>query len=675
MHYCVPTVPPHPGTRRTLSKRGYSVLRILLLLFFCLQCGAANLILTGGAQRYSDFSVGYFYDATSSQTPETIPHAAFETIPSQFALGYREGTAWFRISIENRSDDDAFVLYFTEPFWSEFTLYEPTVRGLVEHPDGLDVPVAMRPIQDANPAFYLLIPEGETKTYYIRGRSVASHIGAFELYTEKEFFRPSRITISTFYLFYSGVLFILIVLNLFLLVEMREAIYFYYIGYVFAFIVFVSMFSGSYLYLGLPGWDEGLHTIGTVVLTFMALFSGAFLELKTYHPGVARAFHLFSILFLFFGLLISVRVPYACLLFNIASTLFVTLLLVMALKTWLEGFIETRYYLIALMIYMPTMAMMILTFNGLLENNDVTRYAFLAGAFIEIIFFSFILASRFHIAKYDKIRLQAALIEEKRRHARYLEEEIARQHDKIRKQNAIMLQQSRHAAMGEMISMIAHQWRQPINIIALAIQKLTILQGLGKLDDQTVEETSEIASEQIAFMSQTIDDFRNFFKPEQHSSLFNPVDKVEQALHLSGSLFKNRNIHIETRYDCDLLFEGYENKLLQVLLNILKNASDALETAYREGKKVSVSVTGTPEGKIVISIEDNAGGIPDDIVAKIFDPYFSTKSKNGTGLGLYMSKTIVEEHCNGKLLFENGTEGARFTVILPALKEHMRSDT
>ena len=645
------------------------MLRIVLLLLLTLCGGAQALVFTGEHSKETDFSVGYLYDDAGAWSPDTIASAPFKEVPSQFSMGYREGTAWFKISVENRSHTEEFVLYFTEPFWNEFTLFEPTVHGTAEHPNGLSVPVALRPVKDANPAFALLIPQGETKTYYIRGKTIAAHIGAFELYTEEEFFRPSRVTIMTFYHFYSGVLFILIVLNIFLLLEMREAIYFYYIGYVASFILFVSMFSGSYLYLGFGGWNEGLHTVGTLVLTFLALFSGAFLELKRYHPKVARAFLLFSILFPLFGLLISIRVPYACLFFNIASAAFVTLLLIMAFKTWLEGFIQTRYYLIALMIYMPTMGMMILTFNGVLENNDVTRYAFLAGALIEIIFFSLILASRFHVAKYDQIRLQAALIEEKRRHARDLEEQIVRQRDKIRKQNAIMLQQSRHAAMGEMISMIAHQWRQPLNIIALVINKCNVLDGLGKLDSQSLSENTQIAQEQIDLMSQTIDDFRNFFSPEQEKQPFSPAEKCEQALKLTASLFKSHGIHIEKQIAYTGTIIGFENKLLQVLLNLLKNAADALDERAPENKHITVAVEERPSGEIVISVEDNAGGIPDAIVPKIFDPYFSTKSKNGTGLGLYMSKTIVEEHCNGKLLFENGSEGARFTIVIPAASE------
>jgi signal transduction histidine kinase len=649
------------------------LLRALLTLYLFLQCASAALVIDGSTEKYSDFTVDYFYDATSSFTPNAIENAAFKPIPSQFALGYREGLAWFRLDIENRSDTEEFVLYFTEPYWSEFTLFRPSADGYRSDSNGLFVPVALRPIQDANPSFRLHIAKGETKSYYIRGKTIASHIGAFELYTEKEFFRPSRITITTFYHFYSGVLFILIILNFFLLVEMREPIYFYYIGYVSAFIVFVSMFSGSYLYLGFPGWQEGLHTVGTVVLTFMALFSGEFLELKTHYPRVARAFRLFWMLFLLFGVLIMLGVPYASLLFNIVSAVFVTLLLVMAFKTWMEGIVKTRYYLIALMIYMPTMGMMILTFNGLLANSDVTRYAFLGGALIEIIFFSLILASRFHIAKYDQIRLQAALLTEKQRHERDLEEKVACQQREITKQNAIMLQQSRHAAMGEMISMIAHQWRQPINIIALAIQKLTILQGLGKLDDETVENTTQIASEQITFMSQTIDDFRNFFKPEQQPSRFLPAEKIDQALHLTGSLLKNRRIILEKHYESTTPLYGYENKLMQVLLNIFKNAADALETTDRDDRKITVSVTDTSKGKIMIAIEDNGGGIPGEIAQRIFEPYFSTKSKNGTGLGLYMSKTIVEEHCHGKLSFENTQDGVKFMIVLPTVKDDMQS--
>ncbi len=642
------------------------IVRLLILLGVCAQLLAASVIITDTTEKLSDFTLSCLYDEKRELGIDEVAQRSFtREIPSQFTLGYRDGNLWFRLELENRSSQRDFVLYFTEPFWAEFDLYEPLDSGFLKHKNGLLTPLEERGIEDLSPAFSLQLEPGERKTYFIMGRTHNGQLGAFELYSEKEFFRPSRLTLYTFYLFYSGVLFIIIVLNFVLLAEMRERIYVYYIGYVAAFIVFISMFSASYLTLGLAGWDEGLHTVGTVVLMFMALFSTTFLELERYYPKMDRLFKSLAVVFIIMGVLISQGLPYVTLVFNILSAILMSLLLLLAVRTWMLGYIKTRYYLIALIIYMPTMALMALTFNGLLNNTDFSRYAFLAGALMEIIFFSLILASRFHSAKYDEIRLQRALLDEKQKNEQVLQEEIARQHREINEKNAILLHQSRHAAMGEMISMIAHQWRQPLSAISGHAGAMQIKITMDKYDKEKFSD--QLA--QIVFLSDhlstTIDDFRDFFKENRQTNSFQPGETIKHALSLSESLFKSEKIVVQSRIESERTIQSYENELIQVLLNILKNAHDALmEKSIAEPKIIISLVEETPE-RLKITIEDNAGGIPEAIAPKIFEPYFSTKSKNGTGLGLYMSKSIIEEHCNGTLTFHNGAEGACFTIVLP----------
>ncbi|MEA2100119.1 MAG: 7TM diverse intracellular signaling domain-containing protein, partial [Campylobacterota bacterium] len=441
--------------------------RIFLLLFFYLQFASANLIVTDSTSKYTDFSISYFFDETDSMDIEDVSKTHFtQNIPSQFTLGYHDKNIWFKIKIKNTSETNSFVLQFTEPFWNKFNLYQQTSNGYLKQEAGLLSPLKKREIEDASPAFAITINKGEIKTLYINGQTVNGYLGAFNLYTAKEFFRPSRITLNTFYQLYSGILLIIIILNFLLLIEMRERIYAYYIGYVSAYIIFVSMFSSSYLYLGFSGWNHGLHTMGSIVLMFLSLFSGAFLELDKYFPKIDRLFKLITMIFIIFAVLMNFNIPNFTLIFNIFAFIFMTLLLIMAIKTWQLGKIKTKYYLYALIIYMPTMGMMALTFNAFVGNNDFTRYSFLLGALIELIFFSLILASRFHVAKYDKIRFQKKLLLVKQKNEEYLKEEIKKQHSELEKQSTLLIQQSRQAQMGEMISMIAHQWRQPLSAIS-----------------------------------------------------------------------------------------------------------------------------------------------------------------------------------------------------------------
>jgi signal transduction histidine kinase len=237
-----------------------------------------------------------------------------------------------------------------------------------------------------------------------------------------------------------------------------------------------------------------------------------------------------------------------------------------------------------------------------------------------------------------------------------------------------LIQQSRFAQMGEMISMIAHQWRQPLSVIAATITAMQTKIILGKMEcctEKEIEYNSKYLLDHfkkintnIQYMSQTINDFRNFFKPNKNTTNFRLSDAFNRALSMIEQSFINKNIDIKLHFDELKPIHSYENEVIQVLLNLLKNAEDALVEHKIQKPVIEVFINEGDNTQSIIII-DNAGGIPEQQLEKIFDPYFSTKSKNGTGLGLYMSKTIIEEHCHGTLKAYNSDDGACFIIELP----------
>ncbi|QOY52054.1 ATP-binding protein [Candidatus Sulfurimonas baltica] len=239
----------------------------------------------------------------------------------------------------------------------------------------------------------------------------------------------------------------------------------------------------------------------------------------------------------------------------------------------------------------------------------------------------------------------------------------------LEEKSEILSKQSRLAAMGEMISMIAHQWRQPLT----AISGLTTKQNLKKrMNQETAEDWQEFVNKHkdlVNYMSKTIDDFRYFFKEQQLQSL-TIENIINKTYKLTTPLFEKHNVEYKINYKSDGLKDvsilTASSKLDQVFINLYKNALDEFISNKKQNPKIWVNCEIKDE-KIVFEICDNAGGIPEDILSKIFDPYFSTKSDNGTGLGLYMSKTIIEEHLKGSLEAINKNAGACFTLKLPII--------
>ncbi|MFC2073970.1 sensor histidine kinase [Campylobacterota bacterium] len=246
-----------------------------------------------------------------------------------------------------------------------------------------------------------------------------------------------------------------------------------------------------------------------------------------------------------------------------------------------------------------------------------------------------------------------------------LQHDIQRQLSEIREKDGLLLEQARLASMGEMIGNIAHQWRQPLNALGLILQKIPMLHQRNKLDEETLNTTVDKGMSLVNQMSSTIDDFRFFFQENKDSETFKLIETVDNCYALLSPILEQDTIEFKSIIDENILIHGHSNQLSQVLLNIMNNAKDALNENSVDNPIITV-LGYCHDNKIAIDILDNAGGIPEDIIKKIFDPYFTTKEEGkGTGIGLFMSKRIIEENMKGSLQIFNTEAGAKFTIILP----------
>jgi len=243
-----------------------------------------------------------------------------------------------------------------------------------------------------------------------------------------------------------------------------------------------------------------------------------------------------------------------------------------------------------------------------------------------------------------------------------LEERIKVAVTELRDRDQALIQQGRLAAMGEMINNIAHQWRQPLNNVGLIIQSLKYSYDAGTMTGNELEHEISTAMDIIMHMSRTIDDFRNFFREDKQKETFLVSKAVHHALEFVSAALSSRYIMVDIEEDETVTATGYENEYAQVLLNILSNTRESCMERGTTAPRIRIRVA-AENGRSTVYISDNCGGIADDIMPKIFDPYFTTRAPDkGTGIGLYMSKVIIEQNMGGRLTASNTEDGVEFRI-------------
>jgi signal transduction histidine kinase len=316
------------------------------------------------------------------------------------------------------------------------------------------------------------------------------------------------------------------------------------------------------------------------------------------------------------------------------------------------------------------------------KNETDRRFSFVIKASIASIVIVFVFSitlmiliienfKKIHIDLEKKVREKTRELEEINRN---LEIRIKKAVEENRRKDKIMFQQSKLAAMGEMLQNIAHQWRQPLGSISLILQSIKLKNEMDKLTSEYVERKTEEALVLAENMSKTIDDFKNFFRPDKTKKTLSIEECVYHSKKLVSHMLEKYNISMDIRIKKDIKIIGYKNELSHVCLNILNNAIDSLKQSTVEPKKILVIVK-KEKNSIIVSVIDNGGGIKKEHLEKIFEPYFTTKLKDkGSGIGLYMSKQIIEEHMKGKIRALNirhkmGTEimynCAMFEITIP----------
>ncbi len=248
-----------------------------------------------------------------------------------------------------------------------------------------------------------------------------------------------------------------------------------------------------------------------------------------------------------------------------------------------------------------------------------------------------------------------------------LEERVKEEVEKNREKDRFLFQQSRLASMGEMIANIAHQWRQPLSELNITLYKMNKLYHKdGSEKDIIFEDSYAHAKKIIAKMSETIEDFRNFFSPTRQSEEFLVSHVAQEAVDIMQGTLERNDIRVVIEVKKETQIKGYFNEFSQVLINLINNAIDAFCNKKVKNRLIYIEIDTSEQGDAIIEVSDNAGGIEETIIDKIFEPYFSTKHASvGTGLGLYMSEMIIKNSMLGTILVKNKNDGVCFTIRIP----------
>jgi len=311
----------------------------------------------------------------------------------------------------------------------------------------------------------------------------------------------------------------------------------------------------------------------------------------------------------------------------------------------------------------------------------ITIFSF---ASIIIVLFFTILLSLFITVHFRRIHdMQEKIVYEKTRELQELnsnlELKISQEVSKNRKKDIIMFHQARFASLGEMLHNIAHQWRQPLGSITMIIQGFQTKIEKNLLTKEFVEQKTKDALLLANNMSNTLDDFSNFFNPGKSKKSFLIKDCIEHSIELSKYILNQESIKINLIIKKDQIINSYYNELSHIFLNIISNSKDALVNNIAKEDRIIRIVVNSGKNFVFVNIMDNGGGIPSDVLPKIFEPYYTTKYKGtGTGIGLYMSKMIIEKHIKGRITCKNIDYNIKddrifrctsFTIKIPISKE------
>lgn len=611
---------------------------ILLSVLSLLSCSQDIVSIDSEKVVLKDFTVEYYIDNANEVTFEDIESVPFIKGPSSQTLGAKITNTWVKIEVENKTKERK-KLFLHQEFGYVFAriyFYEVASDGTLLQQKKINnyKKNSSDNMKGADAVYKFFLETEEKKIFYIRQSTHAYHFYRFMIFSEKE---------SVEYLIFEkidSVLFVglLLALSIYTLLIYFTSGYKEYLYYS-LYLLFASVWV-FYIYGALGHY---FHLYGAIAFRFnfammfipffLALFIQTIFETKTKYILEDKFLNLMKIVLFTNFLYGFINFPHAIQILALVLNYTLLTFLWISVSIYKKGNKIIKIFLVAHIFYFILNTYSILFYLGYVPYSYLSSHGIGIGIVIEALILSYLVSYKFKIAEEEK---QASQI--------------------------LLFEKSKMADLGEIVENIAHQWRQPLATIAVSSAILEEKKLLNKLSDQDIEEELFHINSNIEYMSQTVEDFLSYFRPNKRKEDFCVKSAVEKAVFILERTLQRNKIEVSLDLHSDFIVFGFREEYIQVLITIISNAIHALEGKLEKVIKITSKLY---ENRIILDIEDNAGGVPSEIISKIFNPYFTTKNQNvGTGLGLYIAKNLIEESMQGSLEVKNIHNGALFRITI-----------
>ncbi|MDD2790605.1 MAG: sensor histidine kinase [Sulfurimonas sp.] len=650
----------------------YKILLFLLLTNFLY--AIPTITIDTQELKIDNFTLEYFTDNAENLTITDLKNSYFTNIAhSNISFKISNPVAWLRFNIHNNTNKSR-IFYLHNHFGylsTQLDFYEIDSKKISQelNIDFNNVADSQKKMYAADAIFNIYLEANQTKTIYIKSKMNDIHIMHYVLY-DLQSSRKNLSSKNTYELIFVGIFIGLTLYYLILAIATRYKEYIYFILFLLSVTSWELQISGSLARsIGFYYNTDTIYfaLILLAVPVFLMQFFKTILITKVKYPLLEKLFN--SVIFLFLALLLlGIFSPQIAI--SLGTYLFIYMFIILFIASYIlikKADPLALYFLIGNSLFSILAFISDLFYLGYLRYNIFIFHAVNVGLLIEFVALGFMLSWK--VRQYQSDETELSIQKELRIINEALEVKIEQELKLSQEKDKAMFAQRKMASMGEMIENIAHQWRQPlseVNACVLAID--TIVYQQYKSDDAIEKELKNIEN-LTKYMSDTIDHFKNFFDNNKTKKYFKLEDLLNSSLLLLQNEFNKNSIEVIKDIRTNIQYKGYMDELQQVLLILFNNARDVFLARNIQNPTLVITISTTAKD-ILISIWDNGKGIDEDIIDKIFDPYFSTKHKaKGTGLGLYMSKVIIEDSMRGKISVKNSKVGACFSILLPIEKE------